>query len=299
MSRKPPLQSASHAAPSVQKAVLDALADARTALQAPARSHAVRIHDMRKALKRLRALLRLMTPVLGEEAVDMRLQARDLARELGGTRDAQSALDAVRDLHKGRSNADLSERSMKSIGNKLAQLKQSSRHAQLSADTKLRLLAWIDSMDARVRIWPSNSPEFPILAHELTRNYRRARRAMPEKWMAASDEDLHKFRQRVIVHRNQLDLIAPLRPRLVTKWINAAQRIRGRLGRYQDLTLLVRLSQPGQPLAPWRTRLQNDVKKRQREHLEAAERSAARFFDASPKSFGKRIEALAADREQV
>ncbi len=296
MRRKPPLPTAPLSAPSVQSAVLDALATGRQALEAPAKSHAVRIHDFRKALKRLRALLRLMNPVVGDEAQAIRVQARDLARELAGTRDSQSALDAIRDLHKGRSGGELSERSMKTISGKLAQLKQSSRHAQLSADIRLRLLTWIDSTDARVRMWPPHSPDFSVLAQELTRNYRRARRALPDKWPEAGDEALHELRQRVIVHRNQLDLIEPLHPKLVKKWINAAQRIRSRLGRYQDLTLLVRLCEPGQPLAPWRIRLQNDVRKRQHDHLEAVQRSTTKFFEPSPKSFRKRVESLGGDR---
>jgi CHAD domain-containing protein len=280
----------------VQQATLDALDAARQALQASRKSHAARIHDFRKALKRLRALMRLMTPVLGAEADEVRIEARDLARELGATRDAQSAIDAVRDLRKGRWNHQLSEQSMQSIAAAIQQLKQSGQRARLSADTALRLLTWVDAVDARVRMWPAHSPEYPALCAALTKAYRRARRAVPEKWQSAGDEALHEFRQRVIVHRHQLDLIEPLHPRLVGKWINAAQRVRGRLGRYNDLTLLVGLSEPGQPLARWRARLHDDVRRRQRDHLDAAERSATRFFDASPRAFRKRLEALGEDR---
>lgn len=296
MSRKPSPPTAPKAAIPVRRAALDALADARRALQASGKSHAVRIHDFRKALKRLRALLRLMTPVLGQDARDIRIEARDLARELGTTRDTQSAIDAVNDLRKKYANRELPGRSMKSMAGKLGTLKQASRHAQLSAATRLRLLTWIESTDARVRTWPAHAPEYPSLAGELTGTYRRARRAMPAKWQAAGGGALHEFRQRIIAHRHQLDLIKPLHPKVVTKWINAAQRIRSRLGRYRDLTLLIQLSEPGQPLARWRTGLRKAVEKRQRDHLEAAERGAKRFFDAKPKSFGKRLEALGKGR---
>ena len=55
---------------------------------------------MRKALKRWRALLRLLGRPLGEQADQMRSEARELMRAIAGARDAQSALDALADLRK-------------------------------------------------------------------------------------------------------------------------------------------------------------------------------------------------------
>ena len=59
------------------------------------------MHDVRKALKRWRALMRLLARPLGEQAEQMRAEARELMRALTGARDAQSALDALADLRKG------------------------------------------------------------------------------------------------------------------------------------------------------------------------------------------------------
>jgi hypothetical protein len=52
--------------------------------------------------KRWRALLRLPTHPLGEQADQMRADARKLMRALSVARDAQSALDALADLPKAR-----------------------------------------------------------------------------------------------------------------------------------------------------------------------------------------------------
>lgn len=76
------------------------LADARRALEDSSKSHAIVIHDYRRAMKRWRAFLRLLSPILGEESRRLRLQARDNARELASSRDAQSALDAFADIKK-------------------------------------------------------------------------------------------------------------------------------------------------------------------------------------------------------
>src|SRR6476646_8337596 len=76
----------------------DVLSEARVVLDDRVRPGAVAVHDLRKALKRWRALLRLLEPFLGEDARRLRAEARDLARQLSGARDAQSAIEALNDL---------------------------------------------------------------------------------------------------------------------------------------------------------------------------------------------------------
>src|SRR6187402_201251 len=76
----------------------DILSEARAVLDDKKTTDAVAVHDLRKALKRWRALLRLLEPLLGDDARRLRAEARDLARELSGARDAQSAIDALIDL---------------------------------------------------------------------------------------------------------------------------------------------------------------------------------------------------------
>src|ERR1700693_6366847 len=76
------------------------IADARGSLADPELSDAEAVHEVRKALKRWRALMRLLSRPLGEQADQMRTEARELMRALAGARDAQSALDALADLRK-------------------------------------------------------------------------------------------------------------------------------------------------------------------------------------------------------
>jgi hypothetical protein len=66
------------------------IADTRRALTDPELSEAETVHEVRKALKRWRALLRLLARPLGEQADQMRTEARELMRTLSGARDAQA-----------------------------------------------------------------------------------------------------------------------------------------------------------------------------------------------------------------
>src|SRR5258708_18993580 len=69
----------------------DILAEARAAIEDSTKSDADAVHDFRRAMKRWRALLRLVEPFLGEEARRLRGQARRLSHPLTRARHAQSA----------------------------------------------------------------------------------------------------------------------------------------------------------------------------------------------------------------
>ena len=95
----------------------DILAEARKPLDAPDVSDEVAVHDLRKAFKRWRALLRLIAPAVGAEVDALRLEARDLAREMASARDSRAMLEALADL----GDDQLSPRMRASIAERLAQ----------------------------------------------------------------------------------------------------------------------------------------------------------------------------------
>ena len=265
-----------------------AIADA--AREADGQSEAELVHDVRKAMKRWRALLRLLDPFLGEEGVALRLQARDLARALATARDAQAALDALGDL--GDDYAALSPRSLATVKARIDALRTSAEAATQTSGAHEKLRAALAQTADRVDHWPLAKVNFHDLALSLTEGYRRARTAIPDDWTHASDEALHHLRQRVVVHRYQMEIIEPLWPRYGRVWVGEAQRLRDRLGEHQDLTVLSRLTSKHQPLARWRSRLQPAIAARQKDLIEAAMRHSGRLFAEKPRAFRRRLEGL-------
>ena len=71
-----------------------------------------------------------------------------------------------------------------------------------------------------------------------------------------------------------------------------AQRLRDRLGRYQDLIVLMQMTAPHQPLAPWRSKLAAPIAERQGVHLAVAARLSGRLFAERPKAFRRRLQAI-------
>jgi CHAD domain-containing protein len=266
------------------------IGDARRALADPELSDAEAVHEVRKALKRWRALLRLLARPLGEQADLMRAEARELMRALSSARDAQCALDALADLRK----ADLpfSATSLATIGARLTETRDAADENGLTKDMRDRLSRYLDYATLSLDRWRLKAIDFDTVADGLTSTYRRARQLLPDAWPTADAEHLHDLRRRVVEHRHQMDLIEPLWPRLGQVWAEEAQRLRNRLGACQDLAVFASLTAPHQPLAPWRSRLAPLIEARRAAHLKAAARLAGRLFAEKPKAFRRRIAAL-------
>jgi len=266
------------------------VADARTALDDPKLSEPEVVHEIRKALKRWRALMRLLTHALGEPANQMRIEARELMRALTGARDAQSALDALNDLKK--SEQPFPAKSTETIRKRLTEIRDAAEKTGFTKAMREKISRYLDYASLTIDRWPLKTIDFDTVADGLTVTYRRARQLMPDDWPNVDAEHLHDLRRRVVEHRHQMDLIEPLWPRLGQVWAEEAQRLRNRLGACQDLAVLGSLTAPHQPLSPWRSRLTPIIADRRAAHLRSAARLAGRLFAEKSKAFRRRIAAL-------
>jgi len=263
------------------------LEEARAPLRDPKTQDTAVVHDVRKALKRWRALLRLLTPVLGKEGKRLRIRARDLARGLASARDMRSALDALADI--GDEYKDLSPRSLATIRNRLDQLRIVAEAAILTDKMRAHVTSELADVADSISRWALKDVEFTDIADGLTATYREAYRLVPERWARAKTEELHELRKRVVEHRYQMDLIEPLWPRIGRVWVSEAQRLRDRLGRHHDLAVLAQLLENHGPLEAWRTRLRPLIHDRQNDHVRTAARLCGRLFAEKPSAFRRRL----------
>jgi CHAD domain-containing protein len=266
------------------------IADGRQALTDPELSDPETVHEVRKALKRWRALMRLLARPLGEQADQMRSEARELMRAIAGARDAQSALDALNDLRKV--DLPISSTSIETIRARLTKMRDAAEAKSFTKAMRDRLSRYLDYATLSLERWPLKAIDFDIVTDGLTSTYRRARQLVPDTWTDSEAEHLHDLRRRVVEHRHQMDIIEPLWPRLGKVWAEEAQRLRNQLGSCQDLAVLAELTAPHQPLAPWRSRLAPLISARRDAHLKSAARLAGRLFAEKPKAFRRRIAAL-------
>jgi CHAD domain-containing protein len=291
MDDRPALQSDTAVGEALRAVARHMITEGRAAVRDPAKSEAEAVHDFRRAMKRWRALLRLLGPFVGEEARSLRNEARDLARALSGARDAQAALDALTDLEKHGDT--VSAGSMATLRRRITAMRRAAE-TSLDADMRLQLANAFDRAERIIESWPLHMLTFDEVAAQLARSYRGARRLIPTDWAAASAEELHELRKRVVIHRYQMDIIEPLWPRFVRMWTGEAQRLRDRLGKHQDALILERLTGPHQSLAHWRSRLAPAIAERKAWHVAAAARIAARLFIEKPNALRRRLAGLPA-----
>ncbi len=266
------------------------VADAQFALTTPDFTDAERVHAVRRAFKRWRALLRLLRRPVGEAADAMRAEARELMRQLATARDQQGALDALDDLAKGET--PISPASLHTMRERLTELRTAAEAEAMTQEVHARLAAYLDKVSSALEIWLLPQIPFDMVTDALTTTYRRARQLVPKDWQQADAEHLHDLRRRVVEHRHQMELIEPLWPRFAKMWGDEAQRLRNQLGACQDLAVLTGFIAPHQPLARWRSRVTRAIEARRAAHLRNAARLAGRLFAEKPRAFRKRIGAL-------
>jgi CHAD domain-containing protein len=252
------------------------------------------VHGYRVALKRWRALLRLLRDPIGDEVVALRQEASQLSQEFGRSRDAQAALDALNDIVGSKEIAapSISERTQATIADRLEGIRKTSETIALDAAALQRLRVGLARASASASVWPLERMSFEDVATALTQSYRRARRRLPCSWETASAEDVHKFRKALVTFRYQVELIEPLWPKVWRTYTGEVQKLRLHLGKSNDLIILSGLAQPKQPLAHWRSRLAPRIESQRQFHLNRARILASRVLAESPRSFQKRIEAM-------
>lgn len=265
----------------------DILSDSRAAIESHDNSDAVAVHQFRREMKRWRALLRLLEPFLGKKSEELQTTARDLARELRGARDPQSALEALDDLVEH--DLPLPKRTIQMVRKRVDALRTAGETNALTSSMRLRIAEALTDAGTAVNHWPLDDLTFPDIAKELTASYRASRRAVPESWSDARPDELHELRKRVVIHRYQMQIVEPLWRRFAKMWIAEAQRLRERLGQHQDLEVLRGLTQPHHALAPWRTQLETPIAERKQRHVAAARKIAARLFVDKPGAFRRRL----------
>ena len=290
MNERPALRPSVAVGEALRAVARDVLAEARAAIEDPAKPDAEAVHDFRRAMKHWRAFLRLLEPFVGQEARALRDEARDLAHALTGARNAQSALDALNDLAKH--GLALTPRSLATLRRRIEDIRRTAETTLLDADMRLRLSSALDRAETMVERWPLHLLVFDNVADGLTRFYRSARGLIPDDWAAADPEDLHELRKLVVIHRYQMDLVEPLWPRFGRMWTGEAQRLRDRLGRHQDVLMLESLTGPHQPLVRWRSRLAVAITERRAAHVAGAKRLAERLFVEKPNTFRRRLDAM-------
>jgi CHAD domain-containing protein len=241
------------------------------------------VHEARKDMKKLRALLRLMRGELGGQRFARENACfRDAARELSGARDADVMLETLAGLTSLPAGEGWALR--KRIQAEHEQNGGGDRDAAARSS-----VAILKEARKRVSDWPLESDSFDALAGGLGKTYRRGRRAFEAARDDPTVESLHEWRKRVKDLWYHLTLLRSLWLPVMEVAGDEAHALSDRLGDDHDLAIL---SDWVQHHDAGGAEFFAAVERRRGELQAEAFEIGARLYAEKPKAFTKRMERL-------
>jgi CHAD domain-containing protein len=197
------------------------------------------VHDVRTRCKKLRGLLRLVRPALGNEYACANAAFRDAARELSPIRDAQaleSTFDELVAAHPGSR-----PKGAAAVAHALEQqaAKMSDAMAGGGGSERIeRAIALLEGAPARIDRWPLDDQD-GVLAGGVAKTYKRGRSAFRSSLEAPSAEHLHEWRKRVKDTWYHVRLLEPSAPSVLGPLRKRFHDLSDTLGDDHDLAVLV------------------------------------------------------------
>jgi CHAD domain-containing protein len=248
------------------------------------------VHDARKRFKKVRALLRLVRPELGEKVYRREnARFRDAARPLSEVRDARVMVEALDALAERSGDG-------KSFGplRKALQARQRATRRRVLQEEQApaRIVEAVEEARERVKDWDVGHKGWAALAGGLKRVYKAGRDASDAALAEPSVENLHEWRKQVKYLWHQLQVLGPTWPELMGQLGDQAHRLADHLGDDHDLAVLRELlAQEGAEWAAPGTLMKLldliDVRRGELQH--AAAQLGQRLYADRPKAFLKRL----------
>lgn len=206
------------------------------------------VHEARKTMKRLRALLRLIRPALDKKTFKSNeRRLKEFGRMLSGTRDIQAMLECIDKLEAAEPKA-----AKQAVGIALKNRLESQRveaedHLRENSNAALRKeLRQLRASFAELDI---KGDDADIIVTSIRKDYGAAAKAFHHAYEVAEDEAFHDWRKLVQRHWRQLLLVEAGWPSMLRAHINLVHELADTLGDDHDLYVLVeRVRQAGKTL---------------------------------------------------
>lgn len=205
------------------------------------------IHDTRKRIKELRALLRLAQGALGKQYRSENRLLRDIGRQLSTTRDAQAVLQTFDKLTSTAATEHrrptLTPQAVQGIRGRLDARQQAAVAAPHLQTALPELRAEFIALGERIPHWRFRADDFDAIRSGLEASYRAGRRQLRQLYKRTGDvcgepEDFHEWRKRVKDQWYQTKLLHDFWPQGLKGRQKALKQLADVLGDEHDLQVL-------------------------------------------------------------
>jgi CHAD domain-containing protein len=264
------------------------------------------VHEARKSIKKVRALLRLIRFEVGEKVYRFENSwMRDTARIISEVRSAAVLVEAmidVRDIY----GPFLAEGTFEETLDKLVVRRdRAEERAMEDPDVVPRVVANLERARARYASWPTDPlakraygmgirDEYRAIGPGLRVTHGRGRREMVTAYKMPSQANFHLWRKRVKYLRHQMEILTPLWPEVMIGMAITLDRIGELLGQDHDLAELLRViaDRPDLCPNPIERSLVSALAQQRRTDLQTASRVLGRrIYAESPVALHDRFQA--------
>jgi CHAD domain-containing protein len=211
-------------------AAIDHLSYSEAALEEP-------IHEVRKSVKRLRAVLRLMRPVLGSAYREENVALQEVGRTLSPVRDAHALIETF---------DELTEQYRKEVGDnhtlRLQQILLAHRQEMekgFERDRQIpQLVEKLRQICLRAESWPYGKADIRLLADGVATTLERGGKSYQDTYAESLPENFHDWRKRSKDLRYQLTLLEKIWPEVFAGFLGAAKKLEELLGMDHNLVVL-------------------------------------------------------------
>jgi CHAD domain-containing protein len=250
------------------------------------------VHDARRRVKKIRAIIRLVRPVLDKEyrAVDRDLST--VSRLLAPVADGRGIVETLKEIEH-RYPASLSKRAL-AVARKgvLRNGARADRDAHARGILKIAA-GTLRSERGRVKRWRVRGEGFRAIAPGLEESYRRARRMMLVTWSKPKPSHFHTWRRFVKDHWFHIRLLEGRCGNHLVAYERRIEALDGILGEYHNVILLRDLLVTDESLPHEEgARCLRVVSRYQRVLCRHAEILGARIYTERPRRFVRRVRHL-------
>ncbi|MBT8295353.1 MAG: CHAD domain-containing protein, partial [Gramella sp.] len=198
------------------------------------------VHDIRKRLKKLRALARLVRDEMGEENYkEINIFFRDLGRELSDLRDLTAHIETLNLLRERYGNhlyVNFFRSIIKQIESERSELKTSMIARNFFSDHLVKKLNYAKKDLIK---WPVNSNDIMIILPSIERVYKRGTKAQKNAYANPNKENFHEWRKRVKYLWYQTLLLQETWPEFFNTLESEIHELSDLLGNDHDLMVLL------------------------------------------------------------
>jgi CHAD domain-containing protein len=247
------------------------------------------VHDVRKRLKRMRALLRLARSALSDKTyAHENARYRDTARLLAPARDERVLLETLT-----RFEGDTTGRTKAAFAAARRVLGGGTVDAAPHENIALALAQMHEARAVMADIAIDGDGYAPMF-DGLERVYRQASRAVDDAYESLTDEAFHDARKQIQHHRRHMAILVSAWPEVLTARMAAAAELAQLLGQDHDIAMMRALfadtdADRKSPTALQLKSIETFALERQAELRAKSDPLARRLFAESPAAFADRI----------